>query len=198
MSPEEARVALEQACASVAVRSRLRSVCLQCGKQIQHTSNMLMALTYNTTSCWSITTRTCCTVLQDPAQHAHAMRFILDFRRSSSVISDAVHVLQNSRVLEAVFEAAVALRLACLSDWRHQVKAHEKVELRQWLVQYLVQHTSAGLSGPSLAVISTLRVAHACILKRLWLESGAGQWQASVHVWFLSLTVVLPYKCITC
>jgi uncharacterized membrane protein YdbT with pleckstrin-like domain len=110
------------------------------------------------------------------------MRFILDFRRSSSVISDSVHVLQTSSVLEAVFEAAVALRLACLNDWRQQVKSHEKVELRQWIVQYLVQHSATGLSGPSLAVLSTLRVAHACILKRLWLESGAEQWQNAVQV----------------
>ena len=93
-----------------------------------------------------------------------------------------MHVLQTSSVLEAVFEAAVSLRLACLNDWRQQVKAHERVELRQWLAQYLVQHSAADLTGPSLAVISTLRVAHACVLKRLWLESGAEQWQSAVHV----------------
>lgn len=110
------------------------------------------------------------------------MRFILEFRRSSSVVKDSVHVLQNSSVLEAVFEAAVSLRLACLNDWRQQVKAHERVELRQWLAQYLVQHSAADLTGPSLAVISTLRVAHACVLKRLWLESGAEQWQSALHV----------------
>ena len=110
------------------------------------------------------------------------MRFILEFRRSSSVVKDSVHVLQTSSVLEAVFEAAVSLRLACLNDWRQQVKAHERVELRQWLAQYLVQHSAADLTGPSLAVISTLRVAHACVLKRLWLESGAEQWQSAVHV----------------
>lgn len=129
--------------------------------------------------------------VQDPTQHAHAMRFILDFRRSSTVITDSVHILQTSRIIEAVFEAAVALRLACLNDWRQQVKAHEKVELRQWLAQYLVQHSASGLTGPSIAVMSTLRVAHACMLKRLWLESGAVQGAAAVHVCFLCLQISL-------
>lgn len=122
------------------------------------------------------------------------MRFILQFRQSGSVIKDSVHVLQTSQMLEAVFEASVALRQACQNDWRLQVKANEKVELRQWLVQYLVKHSPSDHTGPFLAVLSTLQMAHACVLKRLWLETGAEQCQGAVHVRILPSSICGHYQ----
>jgi hypothetical protein len=109
------------------------------------------------------------------------MRVVLDFRASASVVSNSVHVLQTSHVVEAAFQAAVALRLACLRDW-HKIQESEKSELRQWTLQYLIQHSEAGHVGPTAAIISTLRAAHAITLKRQWLDSSLGPWRDVVKV----------------
>lgn len=126
-------------------------------------------------------------VLQNPATHAEAERVILEFHNAADPIPACVHVLQTSHDVGAIFQAAVALRKACMNTGWAKLSQHSRLELRVWVLQFIVHHGKGGGHGPMAPVLQTMLEAHAIILKLLWLdlpqEQSCAFTQVRFHLW---------------
>ena len=118
--------------------------------------------------------------MQDGKQSKIAEDILLEFRRSSRPIPACFHILQNSSLVEACFQAAITLREAALEGWA-LLNVQEKAELRRWIMDYLVRAGASGEQGAG-AVLKTLIGAHASLVKRQWLELDLEQRNALFEV----------------
>eukprot|EP00892_Ulva_mutabilis_P011196 jgi/Ulvmu1/8449/UM043_0027.1 len=116
-----------------------------------------------------------CAALGNPSTHAEAERVILAFHSMSDPIPACLHVLQKSQAVDAVFQATIALRKACINNGWSQLPPNDKLELRVWVLQFLVHHGKAGGHGPMAPVLQTMLETHAIILKLLWTELAQDQ-----------------------
>lgn len=111
-----------------------------------------------------------------------AERVILAFHNISDPIPAYLHVLQKSQAVDAIFQAAVALRKACINGGWSQITSNDKLELRVWVLQFLIHHGKAGGHGPMAPVLQTMLETHAIILKLLWTELPQEQVRAFIQV----------------
>lgn len=122
--------------------------------------------------------------LQNPATHAEAERVILEFHNAADPIPACLHVLQKSQDVGAIFQAAVALRKACINTGWAKLSQQSRLELRVWVLQFIVHHGKGGGQGSMAPVLQTMLEAHAIILKLLWLDLPQQQSCAFIQVRF--------------
>ena len=120
--------------------------------------------------------------VQNPLTHAEAERVILAFHNAADPIPACLQVLQKSQSVDAIFQATVALRKACINNGWIQLDPNSKLELRIWVLQFLVHHGKGGGHGPMAPVLQTMMETHAIILKLLWLELPQEQACAFIQV----------------
>lgn len=121
-------------------------------------------------------------LMQNPATHAEAERVILEFHNAADAIPACLHVLQQSQDVGAIFQAAVALRKACINNGWAKLQLSSRLELRDWVMQFILHHGKGGSHGPMAPVLQTMIETHAVILKLLWLELPQEQSCAFIQV----------------
>lgn len=115
-------------------------------------------------------------------QNPEAERVILEFHNAADPIPACLHVLQNSQDVGAMFQAAVALRKACIGSGWAKLAQPSRLELRVWVLQFIVHHGKGGGHGPMAPVLQTIMEVHAIVVKLLWLEISQEQSCAFIQV----------------
>ena len=106
--------------------------------------------------------------LAHPAHRAAAESTLMEFRRSPHALGACRHILEQSTVTEAAFQAAATLRDAALRDWAALPPA-ERSGLRQFCLHLVLVKSPPPPPVVVSQIISTLAV----LLKRAWLDAGA-------------------------
>lgn len=81
-----------------------------------------------------------------------------------------------------MFQAAVALRKACIGSGWAKLAQPSRLELRVWVLQFIVHHGRGGGHGPMAPVLQTIMEVHAMVVKLLWLEIPQEQSRAFIQV----------------